>query len=266
MSDLHKDDKSQATPMVAIDIVGSLADHNDGELALALTQLLEKIGFPIANDSWHCWEDLSRLPTKDRVAFKWEALQTLFTAIQATSNGTLRTTISPQAGSLHLEGTVILLGTVVLLRAVWQTDHIAPEVTRLIDHLPVLALRHKPSTQHAQSTSLTIETNWVWDNVMVGMSFEDAATYLHYDFQSIKDQPHRQKGSLETVYTAYGTVPGCAAHLFATSDTPQEAGKMLCETTIKTIDILMRRLDIARASVFEGQEKTAFLLDTETLP
>ena len=34
---------------------------------------------------------------------------------------------------------------------------------------------------------------------------------------------------------------------------------MLCETSVKAVDILMRRLDMARASVFEGEGKTAFL-------
>ena len=40
---------------------------------------------------------------------------------------------------------------------------------------------------------------------------------------------------------------------------PDEAARMLCETSVKAVDILMRRLDMARASVFEGEGKTAFL-------
>ena len=75
-------------------------------------------------------------------------------------------------------------------------------------------------TAQSGSAVLDVETNWVWDNVMVGLSFEDAAACLGFACRSVKDRPQRERGRFEDVYTVYGTQPGCAAHLFASGGTP----------------------------------------------
>lgn len=260
MYDLHESDMHEAVPAAAIEIKGRLEDPDDGELAAALVFLLEKAGYAVPADAWTCWQDLSTLSDEARIALKTDSLRALFTAAQSASGGALRMNMLTDLVSMRLEGRVLLVGTVVLLRAVWHTCDMKLLTDEfLVEGLPVLALRHAPNAVRSGSPVLDIETNWVWDNVMVGLSLEDAAACLGYPCRSVKDRPQRERGRLEDIYTFYGTSPGCAAHLLASGGTPDEEGRMLCETSIKAVDILMRRLDMARASVFEGEAKTAFL-------
>lgn len=260
MYDQHAHDLREAQAAAAIEIKGRLEDADDGELAAALALVLEKAGVDVPHDAWTCWRDLSELSDEVRITLKTDSLRSLFAAAQFASDGTLKMSMLTDGVSMRLEGRVLLFGTVVLLRAVWH----ARGMTLLKDELllkglPVLALRHAPKTAQSGSAVLDVETNRVWDNVMVGLSFEDAAACLGFACRSVKDRPQRERGRFEDVYTVYGTQPGCAAHLFASGGTPDEAARMLCETSVKAVDILMRRLDMARASVFEGEGKTAFL-------
>lgn len=266
MSNSHIYDTHKASPTVAIEIKGYLEDANDGELAVALALLLNKCEFTIADDTWNCWQDLSARSINDRVKIKTHSLESLFAVAQATSNGVLSFMPQSDLVGIGLEGKISLLGIVVRLRAHWQTrSALNPPINQfVIDDLPVLAIRHTPSFTVMAPATLLIETNWVWDNVMMGLSLEDAATYLGYEYMTFKDRPERNKGQLEDVYTLYGTYPGCAAHLLANGGTPEAVGKMLCDTSVKAVDILMRRLDIARDSVFEGKNKMAMLLNKPT--
>lgn len=260
MYDQHAYDLHEAQAAAAIEIKGRLADADDGELAAALVLVLEKAGVDVPRGAWTCWRDLSALSDEARVALKTDSLRSLFAAAQSASGGELQMSMLTDGVSMRLEGRVLLFGTVVLLRAVWQARGmklLKDEV--LLKGLPVLALRHASNAAQSESVVLDVETNWVWDNVMVGLSLEDAAACLGFACRSVKDRPQRERGCFEDVYTAYGTQPGCAAHLFVSGGTPDEAARMLCETSVKAVDILMRRLDMARASVFEGEGKTAFL-------
>lgn len=266
MSNLHIHDTHKAKPTVAIEIKGCLEDANDGELVVALALLLNAFGLTIADEAWNCWHDLSARSINDRVNIKRYSLESLFAVAQAASNGSLSFMPQSVQAGVGLEGEIPLLGIVVRLRAHWQhRGALNPLINQfVIDDLPVLAIRHAPLFTATAPATLLIETNWVWDNVMMGLSLEDAAKFLGYEYVSYKDRPERNKGQLEDVYTLYETYPGCAAHLLANGGTPEEVGKMLFDTSVKAVDILIRRLDIARDSVFDGKNKMAILLNKPT--
>lgn len=208
MYDQHAHDLREAQAAAAIEIKGRLEDADDGELAAALALVLEKAGVDVPHDAWTCWRDLSELSDEVRITLKTDSLRSLFAAAQFASDGTLKMSMLTDGVSMRLEGRVLLFGTVVLLRAVWH----ARGMTLLKDELllkglPVLALRHAPKTAQSGSAVLDVETNWVWDNVMVGLSFEDAAACLGFACRSVKDRPQRERGRFEDVYTGSQVAP-----------------------------------------------------------
>ena len=126
----------------------------------------------------------------------------------------------------------------------------------LIYDLPVFALVRSDSEIKRNKVHVAVRALGAWDNAMCALSLEDAAKLFDLDCDFYEDSPVRVlTDEPSRFYTPALVVPGSAAFLSMCGAEPERRSQAIVSVLKKASEILIRRWDIAAASVAEGKSK-----------
>lgn len=122
--------------------------------------------------------------------------------------------------------------------------------------LPVFALVRSDSAMKRDKVHVAVRALGAWDNAMCALSLEDAAKLFDLDCDFYEDSPVRvATDTASRFYTSTLVAPGSAAFVSTCGASESDRINALVKVLQKASDILVRRWDIAMASVAEGKTK-----------
>lgn len=126
----------------------------------------------------------------------------------------------------------------------------------IIRDLPVFALVRSDSEIKRNKVHIAVRALGAWDNAMCALSLEDAAKLFDLDCDFYEDSPVRVvTDEAPRFYTSALVAPGSAAFLSTCGASESERTQAIVKVLTKASEILIRRWDIAFASVAEGKDK-----------